>query len=554
MSTKFIAIFFLFPFISYNFQTIVPNNIVNLSNGEIDIIINTVGSINDPTQYTGTDDSLFNQLNLANGGFFVSGKLNDEIFVSANVHLMRINDFVEGKIGDDTTSNKIYIINKNDTPFGNSWIKWKDAVKLGAEFYDGDLNGVYDPIDRNQNNIWDENEDRPPNLGEVYSWCTFNDGVPKILRYLHSNPMGIEIQQTLFLNKKLLTSYLDRILFVRYRIINKGNVAEKFDSSFFSIFADFDTQIDYGEDLMGCDTIRRSAFVYKEYWDNTKKKNESIFSFAKFLSLPYSTQKSSNDSKIVELNNGFLGVDTLNHYYYSNLSSIYDRWAGNIGPNDPFDTQSTFKLQKYGNPYGGNLINPCDYSLGQVNDLDCNTVNPIFMFSGNPTTNFGWINLDTDDHSVIISSGPFQLEKDKPIDIWVCYSSVKGDSLEDAYNKMLEIDNYAQTFYNYNFFIEPPTPSINNTDLNDYDFYLWNNYPNPFNNSTKIRYNLDRTEHTTLKVFNVLGEEIKTLVSEIQDKGVYEVDFNAENLPSGIYFYRLQQNAFFWTRKMIYLR
>ena len=240
--------------------------------------------------------------------------------------------------------------------------------------------------------------------------------------------------------------------------------------------------------------------------------------------------------------------------YYSNLSSIYDRWIGHIGPLGPSDTFSAYNIQKYAYRTGPSAIDPCLVGFGKVIGVDCKTINPHFMYSGNPATNLGWIIDFTADHSVIISSGPFQLEENKPIDIWVCYSSIKDDSLSGAYSKMLELDRYAQTFYDFNFFIEPPTPQENNRDPNNYDFYLWNNYPNPFNSTTKIRYNLDRTETTSLIVYNILGEKVVKLVDQVQDAGVYEVDFNAQNLPSGIYYYQLRQNAFFDTRKMLYLK
>ncbi|MCB9260041.1 MAG: T9SS type A sorting domain-containing protein [Ignavibacteriales bacterium] len=554
MSTKFIAIFFLSPFISYNFQTIVPNNFVKLSNGEIEINIENNGNIILDSHSNSVDTTLYDNLNLYTASLFISGKANDKLKLSNGFGLIRGSyQFKPGKISDSLTKQNLFLVNNDENPFNNSWIEWKKAVELGAEFYDGNLNGVYDPIDRNKNNIWDENEDRPPNLGNQFSWCVYNDLTDRTENYIQSDPLGIEIEQSSFINKKLIFSDLDRLLFVKYRFRNTGVISSQLDSCYLTIASDFDAGIEYNKDLMGCDTLRKNSFIYQAYWDYIKKKEQAVFAFTKILSPPFFNKTNSSESNII-VNQGYLGLDTIVNSQFVNASTIYDRRSG-FWPLDE-GLHELRNVQIIGGYQQFTILDPCitDTSLYNIEGLSCSMVNPKFMFSGNPVTKYGWTSNWTNDHAVYISYGPFQLVRDKPIDIWVCYSSVKGDSLEDAYNKMLEIDNYAQTFYNYNFFIEPPTPSINNTDLNDYDFYLWNNYPNPFNNSTKIRYNLDRTEHTTLKVFNVLGEEIKTLVSEIQDKGVYEVDFNAENLPSGIYFYRLQQNAFFWTRKMIYLR
>ena len=79
-----------------------------------------------------------------------------------------------------------------------------------------------------------------------------------------------------------------------------------------------------------------------------------------------------------------------------------------------------------------------------------------------------------------------------------------------------------------------------NDEITLKEFNLANNYPNPFNPSTTIRYRIPETGLVTLKVYDVLGSEIVTLVNEEKQNGNYEVEFNGSNLSSGIYFYRLQ--------------
>ncbi|MFN3695315.1 MAG: T9SS type A sorting domain-containing protein [Ignavibacterium sp.] len=85
-------------------------------------------------------------------------------------------------------------------------------------------------------------------------------------------------------------------------------------------------------------------------------------------------------------------------------------------------------------------------------------------------------------------------------------------------------------------------------------FSLAQNYPNPFNPNTKISWQSPVGSHQTLKVYDVLGNEVATLVNEERPAGSYEVDFNAAGLSSGIYFYRLQAGSFVETKKMILLR
>ncbi|MEJ2618547.1 MAG: T9SS type A sorting domain-containing protein, partial [Ignavibacteriaceae bacterium] len=76
------------------------------------------------------------------------------------------------------------------------------------------------------------------------------------------------------------------------------------------------------------------------------------------------------------------------------------------------------------------------------------------------------------------------------------------------------------------------------------DFYLSQNYPNPFNPTTNIRYSIANRQFIILKIFNVLGQEIETLVNEEKSVGNYQVEFKAANLPSGIYFYTIQAGSF----------
>ncbi|WP_348343000.1 T9SS type A sorting domain-containing protein [Ignavibacterium sp.] len=80
------------------------------------------------------------------------------------------------------------------------------------------------------------------------------------------------------------------------------------------------------------------------------------------------------------------------------------------------------------------------------------------------------------------------------------------------------------------------------------------NYPNPFNPSTRIVYSIPKTGFVQLKVYDILGNEIKTLVEEIKQAGKYTIDFTAENLASGIYYYRINSGDFSQTNKLIITR
>ena len=93
-------------------------------------------------------------------------------------------------------------------------------------------------------------------------------------------------------------------------------------------------------------------------------------------------------------------------------------------------------------------------------------------------------------------------------------------------------------------------------------FSLSQNYPNPFNPTTKIRYQLPNSMNVTLKVFDILGQEVATLVNERQNAGSYSLEFSPTNLArqtagglaSGVYFYRLRAGDFIQQRKMLLLK
>jgi len=85
-------------------------------------------------------------------------------------------------------------------------------------------------------------------------------------------------------------------------------------------------------------------------------------------------------------------------------------------------------------------------------------------------------------------------------------------------------------------------------------FALWQNYPNPFNPSTNVRYELPTSSDVRLSVYDLLGREVSVLVNERKEAGVHQVTFDASDLASGVYFYRLQAGDFVQTHKLCLVR
>ena len=89
------------------------------------------------------------------------------------------------------------------------------------------------------------------------------------------------------------------------------------------------------------------------------------------------------------------------------------------------------------------------------------------------------------------------------------------------------------------------------SEVPDYKYELKENYPNPFNPSTTINYELAVSGFTTLKIYDILGKEVVTLINEKQEAGLHSVQWNASNYPSGVYFYTLQSDNYVKTNRMI---
>ena len=108
------------------------------------------------------------------------------------------------------------------------------------------------------------------------------------------------------------------------------------------------------------------------------------------------------------------------------------------------------------------------------------------------------------------------------------------------------LDVFAFTIYS--------VAEVDESGNNPNTFSLFQNYPNPFNPTTSIEYRVGSSEYVTLKVYDVLGREVATLVNEEKLPGEYEIEFDGSQLSSGIYLYKLTSGNFIETKKMIYLK
>jgi CubicO group peptidase (beta-lactamase class C family)/uncharacterized lipoprotein YbaY len=123
-----------------------------------------------------------------------------------------------------------------------------------------------------------------------------------------------------------------------------------------------------------------------------------------------------------------------------------------------------------------------------------------------------------------------------------------------SFNIRFEISSNGYVYWSEDTTVILAITGIEDQSLLPTAFNLKQNFPNPFNPSTTIKYSVPELSKVKLTVFNLLGEEIKTLVDEEKMPGSYELEFNSENIPSGVYFYQIKAGEFTQTKKMILLK
>ncbi|MGB9663426.1 MAG: hypothetical protein ACPL25_00705 [Ignavibacteria bacterium] len=412
------------------------------------------------------------------GGFFLGGYIYpgtpyERLWINGVQTTYRVEDYYPGIVGMDRNNPdaKIYIVQSSDQPFSQSWQEWKKAVELGADFYDGDDDGVYNPVDKNENGKWDSDEDKPNLIGDFTAWCVYNDGVPTSSRHFFTSvpPLGIEIQQTLWAYKTI--PKLANCVFIRYRITYKGSNqfpdVNRLDSVIFSFANDFDLG-GYMDDLLGTDTLLQANYCYNDGSDDEFGNNPPVI-MAQLLQGPYAFIP--NVSFVDANGNGifdsgetpitsakeFIGENKIREIQGAinlNISSSNSLFSG-----IPEYPEYAFWNLIQGYTPSGKKYNPCTFEYGVVvGGVNCNQVNPMFVFSGDPVTNKGWLNNVVHDVRGFLNVGKFVLEKNKPVDIIVAYAVGRGS---DPINSIVQARRAASTntsIYNLNFVSTVPLP------------------------------------------------------------------------------------------------
>lgn len=457
---------------------------------------------------------------LFSGGFFLSGYKNGVLWANAAASASLVEDYIQGVVdGENDPNAVVYVINSQDEPFGQSWQDWIDAVNLGADFVDGDGNGVYNPTDNNNNGLYDpesqpgagDGEDMPDLIGDELAWCVYHDGLPVAQRRWNTTiEVGLEVRQSVFAFAS--AGAIGNIIFVRYRMKYVGLTPgdpEQLTDVYFGAWADPDLG-DATDDVVGVDVPRNAGYTYGNKSD-TEYGNQVPAFFIDFFSGPrvpgtstdtaFSIQGQLKGKKIYP---GFKNLPISSFVvYFNGVAALGD-------PNDINEARSyALGFDRFGVP-----VDPCNFAYGEVRGgVDCATVDPRFWYSGDPVTDVGWICNQNRDVRQMTNTGPFVLDKNQENEIVIAYVVGRGAQPLDGITTTRAIDDGAQNIFDLNFLAPtpPPAPQVNLTSSDDFIDITWST-------SKQVNY-LSQTPTWDLKFEGYQVWAFKTNIAEDEVSG-----------------------------------
>lgn len=387
-------------------------------------------------------------------------------------------------------------------------------------------------------------------------WFVCNDfDSTKTKAMYGSRPFGLEEQVTVWGYKR--NGALGNVLFRKFLLINKSPAKKTFTNMYASIFSDPDIG-DAGNDGVGCDTSLSIGFAYNG-------------STADALYTPLPPPAVGFDfiqGPIVngsEKDTAFFKGKIVTGKRNLGMTAFYFFINGDPNYGDPYHGNYSAGTLSFYNLMQGKNSNGLPFTIPNTN------VATRYPLSGDPTTKSGWVDgvfKQFGDRRFGMASGPFQMmygDTEEIVVAEIAAGAANGVDNLSAISLLKNYDVQIQTSYDSLFNV----PKITNILGSKYDlpreYILSQNYPNPFNPTTKIKYSIPQeTRHASsllvsLKVYDVLGREVATLVNEEKQPGNYEVTFNTEtrrgeSLPSGVYFYRIAAGNFTQTKKLILLK
>lgn len=471
---------------------------------------------------------------LFDAGFWVSGFYNGEIrsaikYYSANYSPGPI---INGRPAMDESPSdslryRVYKVFKGNDPQNPDLLEW--PADFGAP-----TNEQGEPIIFGDQILW-----------SVYNMFDSNSVNPNFVTTKQKGILPIEVQQKIYGregNKKDFENIFHNVFFIEWTIINKGS--SSIDSAFIGLWADIDFY-DINSNIPAVDIDRQTGYLWSGI-DFTPSLGGVPPSVG--LTLLYGPVKSHPDSTAI-----FKGREISGKY---NLGLNSFKGIGDDTNLDPLYGPPRNEVQVYSSANG--------FSNGGGIIIDPTTTRSTkFPFSGDPINETGWLfpsDKVGNGSGIILFTGPFDLA---PSDTqWVMAAFVPGlgvDKKESIIKMREKIDILHSQPYDSLAFGNTPiiiTSLEENLEELPQTFTLSQNYPNPFNPSTTIEFNvpLNTTRNVKLSIYNILGQEIKTLLNKPMSPGHHSITFDASELSTGVYVYKLSSESTIISKKMILIK
>ncbi|MDZ4711256.1 MAG: T9SS type A sorting domain-containing protein [bacterium] len=429
---------------------------------------------------------------------------------------------------------KLYKVKRGDNQNNNpDWANWGLMVPYGAPYNDVNNNNIYEPaidtpgVKGADQSIFLCMTDADPlshNQGEG-----FGGGTP---------PMFAEAHMTAWCYNN--SQYQD-MQFIKWEVINK-NIAP-WTKTYFSIVADPDLG-DAADDYIGCDTNRNIGYCYNadtidgngtppSYGNNPPVVGISFLScaanFADMTSFSYYT-------------NSVLG-DLVCETDPSTPGEAYRNMMGRKKDNTPFINPQTNQQTKY--CYPGNPVTRQGWTEYAGRIGNCNGAVTGTLTAPAPPGDRRFVMSYGSDN---LSVAPNDTQK-----ILIAQYIARGSNFSNSMTSLFQMTAKANELCQNGFIVGiSPTSTIVPEK-----FGLYQNYPNPFNPVTKIKFDIANSntgQEVKLMVYNTVGKEVATLVNEKLYPGSYEVTFNGNDLPSGVYFYTLNAGSIKQTKRMALIK
>jgi hypothetical protein len=471
-----------------------------------------------------TDNSGFNWPNGTNfilrfaSGLWLGAKVENDTLVAVATYSY---EYYPGYIdlsgnpqGKDDPQYRVYKIIKGDT-LSSDYLNW--PVSQGA--YNGENGKPFLP-------------------GTQTIFYSMTDGYPES----HGTPGGItaplkaQVQVTSWCYNDYPPTELRNVIFSEFKIINKNNLP--WNEAFITIWSD---ECSYENIAIGCDSILNLGYSY--YRPNSQQYGSNPPALA-FLLLQGPDVYTGNSNDTVYSFVPGQSQRTVKIGYKELKLSSFSTYQNATPPGQPYTYQQTYLTMHGYKSDGTSWINPLNNSVTK------------FPFSGDPETGTGWNQYSTNGYGnrrLQMNIGELNINPGDTQTIVVAQIVSQGSSNLNSVTKLKQSAVYVADVFNNNFTTVGIKENVSDGIISDYKLYQ--NYPNPFNPTTKINYELRVTNYVSVIVYDILGNEVETLVNEKKLSGSYEVEFSGSNLPSGIYFYSLSIDGnLVDTKRMILLK